>query len=95
MVLIVCGLLSTIKKPLCMFKNPSLLLIGKKIRSERQSKQISQEKLAFEAGVDRSYMGGVERGERNISMMMLFKISEALNVTPSNLLKDITIGDLN
>ena len=45
----------------------------------------SQEKLAAEAGLDRSYMGGIERGEHNLALINLFKISDALGLSASQL----------
>lgn len=44
----------------------------------RQERGLSQEKLAFEAGLDRSYVGGIERGERNITFRSLALIATAL-----------------
>lgn len=53
---------------------------GSTVRSIRKSLNISQESLADLAKLDRSYIGGVERGERNISLENIEKISVALNV---------------
>ncbi len=47
---------------------------------------MSQENLAFRCDLDRSYMGGVERGERNISLLKICQIAKALNVEPRELL---------
>jgi transcriptional regulator with XRE-family HTH domain len=47
---------------------------------------MSQEGLALEIGLDRSYLGGVERGEHNIALINLLKISESLGVSCSALL---------
>jgi transcriptional regulator with XRE-family HTH domain len=47
---------------------------------------LSQEALAAEAGLDRSYMGGIERGEHNLTAMNLLKIAAALDIRPSKLL---------
>lgn len=65
---------------------------GKIIRSQREELGISQQDLAAEAGVDRSYMGGVERGERNISLLNILKISQALKVKPSKLFAGMDNG---
>jgi transcriptional regulator with XRE-family HTH domain len=62
-----------------------LLIIGKKIREIRTKKGISQERLAYMAGIDRAFMGRVERGERNISIIRLKKIADVLEIQ----LKDI------
>ena len=52
--------------------------LGKRIRARRMELKFSQEELAAFASVDRSYMGGVERGERNISFTRLCDICRAL-----------------
>ena len=56
------------------------LAIGQAIRYYRKSKKWSQEYLGFKAGLDRTYIGGVERGERNITLRSLTNISDALNI---------------
>ena len=48
-------------------RDEDLKLLGARIRQMRQVRGLSQEQLALEAGLDRSYVGGVERGERNIT----------------------------
>ena len=72
-------------------KNRTELLkrVGLVIREARRKKGISQESLAFEADLDRSYVGGVERGERNITVVNLKKIADALKVSLSELLKGL------
>ena len=66
---------------------PALVALGAAIRRERSGRGLSQELLAVDAGLDRSYMGGVERGEHNLSVMNLLKISVALKLSPSQLLE--------
>jgi len=61
--------------------------IGSRIRTIRLEVGLSQEKLAFASGLDRSYVGSVERGERNIAVINLLKIATALNISLSDLLK--------
>lgn len=61
--------------------------LGQRIRTLRIEAGLTQEELAFRAGLDRSYVGGVERGERNISLLNLNLIAEALNTTISSLTK--------
>ena len=63
--------------------------VGLKIRQARGEKGLSQEALAMAAGLDRSYMGSVERGERNISALNLKKISDALDLSISYLMKNL------
>ena len=60
--------------------------VGRTIKEARKAKGMSQESLALSSGLDRSYVGGVERGERNISIINLKKIADSLGVTISNLL---------
>lgn len=60
--------------------------LGKAIRSMRTERGLSQEALAVDAELDRSYMGGIERGEHNLTVMNLMKISGALGVKMSTLL---------
>jgi transcriptional regulator with XRE-family HTH domain len=62
--------------------------LGFTIRSERKKQGISQEALANKAQLDRSYMGRIERGEKNITVLKLFQIADALEVPPSRLLRD-------
>ena len=64
-----------------------LKLLGERIRSLRHNLDLSQEDLAFLSGLDRTYIGGVERGERNISLLNIQKVAEALGVVPAELLK--------
>ena len=66
--------------------NPALVGLGAVIRAERQAQGLSQEALADKANIDRSYMGGVERGEHNIAIMNLLKIADALEIKLSALL---------
>ncbi len=54
--------------------------LGKRIREIRIEKGFSQERLSFECDLDRTYIGSVERGERNIAIINLRKISKALNI---------------
>lgn len=61
-------------------KQRSLIALGEKIRKLRKDKGFSQEAFADHAGLDRSYYGAVERGERNIAALNLFKIAQALEV---------------
>jgi transcriptional regulator with XRE-family HTH domain len=55
--------------------------LGDSIRTERNKLGISQEELAFKCGLHRTYIGSVERGERNISIENIVKISKALGIT--------------
>lgn len=66
-----------------------LIELGKNIREERKKKGLSQEQLAFDANVDRSYIGGIEGGERNVSFLTLIKIASSLGCEVSKLTKGI------
>jgi transcriptional regulator with XRE-family HTH domain len=68
--------------------NLSLKTLGNRIRAERERKGISQERLAELATVHRTYIGGIERGERNVAFLNILKIARALSVPPSSLLVD-------
>ena len=66
--------------------NPALVSLGAAIRAARKEKGLSQEALAELASIDRSYMGGIKRGEHNLAIMNLLKIAEALDVKVSSLI---------
>lgn len=58
---------------------------GNRIRDLRLAKDLSQEDLAFRAGIHRTYLGGIERGERNPALKNIAAIARALGVTLSEL----------
>ena len=66
--------------------NSSLVSLGEAIRAARKAQGLSQEALAERADIDRSYMGGIERGEHNLAIMNLLKIANALGIKASSLL---------
>jgi transcriptional regulator with XRE-family HTH domain len=61
---------------------------GDRVRELRKQKGLSQEALALGCELDRTYIGGVERGERNISLLNIYKISRALGVSPGEFFID-------
>lgn len=63
-----------------------LVTLGKTIRRTRKALGMSQEGLALTADLDRSYVGGLERGEHNLTLVSLSKIATALGVKPRDLL---------
>lgn len=62
-------------------KSHVLLTFGERVRELRKAKGLSQEELAMACDLDRTYVGGVERGERNVSLINIEKLSLALGVT--------------
>lgn len=66
--------------------NPALVGLGAILRAERKAQGMSQEALADRADIDRSYMGGIERGEHNVAIINLLKIANALGIKASVLL---------
>lgn len=69
------------------------ILVGRNIRRIRVATGIAQERLAFDAGVDRSYLGGVERGDENPTVDVLDRIAATLAVPLSELFVEITGND--
>ncbi|MDY6941258.1 MAG: helix-turn-helix transcriptional regulator [Cyanobacteriota bacterium] len=63
-----------------------LVQLGLRVRELRKSRGLSQEAFAAECGLDRTYIGGVERGERNITIRSLAAISNGLGISMSELL---------
>lgn len=61
-------------------------LFGNKVRVVRKERGWSQEELADACELDRTYIGGIERGERNVSIMNIAKIAQALGVKASSLI---------
>lgn len=72
-----------------MDKNPILLQFGKNVQEYRRRQQISQEQLAESAGVHRTYIGMIERAEKNITLLNIAKIANALKISPSALLENL------
>lgn len=69
-----------------MSKEPILLKFGKNVQEKRKSLKLSQEQLAELAGVHRTYIGMIERAEKNITLCNIEKIAKALNVDVCSLL---------
>lgn len=64
-----------------MSKNELLLKFGQSVQKHRKEQNLSQEKLAELADLHRTYIGMIERGEKNITLLNIYKISQALNIT--------------
>ncbi len=69
-----------------MKKRDIRILVGAKLRQLRENNGWSQEDLGFESGLHRNYIGGIERGERNVAIVNLAKLAKALGVMPRDLL---------
>ncbi len=61
--------------------------VGRNLRAYRKTKSLSQEDFADELGVHRTYMGGIERGERNLTLKSLERIASQIDVDPLVLLQ--------
>lgn len=72
--------------------NNHLLVFGKKVQSLRHEQNLSQEELAAKAGLHRTYIGMIERGEKNITLTNILKVSIALDTNASKLLENIKYG---
>lgn len=64
-----------------------LLRFGQRLAELRKKRGWSQERLALESGLARSYLGGVERGQRNIAVLNILKLARTLSCEPGSLLE--------
>lgn len=69
-------------------KNPYLVALGQAVREQREKIGMSQEALGFECKVHRTYVGGIERGERNPTVLTMIKMTAVLKTTPARLLRE-------
>jgi len=67
-------------------KNNILASFGTALRATRKRLGVSQEELALKCGIDRAYMGAIERGEQNPGLLHIYKIATALGVKIENLM---------
>ena len=72
--------------------DPYLDILGKRIRARRSELGLSQEGLAHEAGLDRSYVGRIERGEHNLTFVALVKLCRAMKFDVAALTIGIPVG---
>lgn len=63
-------------------------VLGRNVRRLRRQRGLTQEELAFEAEIDLTYMGGIERGRRNPSLLVMARIAKALSVPLPKLLSE-------
>jgi transcriptional regulator with XRE-family HTH domain len=74
-------------------KKALLLRFGQRVRQLRHDAGLSQEAFADICGLDRTYIGGIERGERNVALWNLVVISKALSLTVSSILSGVDDSD--
>lgn len=72
-----------------MQEEKDLLALGREIRRHRNAKGLSQEKLAELAGLNRNYIGFVERAERSPRVTTIFRIARALDLHPGELIREM------
>jgi len=70
-------------------RNPILAAFGRNVRKRREQKGLTQETLAEKAELDRTYISDIERGARNVSMLSIARIANALGTSISDLSRDI------
>jgi XRE family transcriptional regulator, regulator of sulfur utilization len=71
-------------------RNPALALaFGQTVRAHRESMEVAQEWMALDSGIDRSYFGQIERGEKQPSLDLVFRIAAVLNITPETLVRRV------
>lgn len=66
-----------------------IAVFGQRVRMLRKARELSQETFADLAGLDRSYVGGVERGERNVSLVNIKKFADALEISVDKLFQGL------
>jgi transcriptional regulator with XRE-family HTH domain len=66
-----------------------LVAFGERVRKLRSAKQWSQEEFAHHCSLDRTYIGGIERGERNVALKNLQRIAAALGLSLAELMKGL------
>ena len=71
-------------------KDPTLTRLGENLRKARERRGLSQEELAFQAGVHRTYVGGVERGEYNATILTLLRFTRTLGISLRDALRGIS-----
>ena len=64
------------------------VIFGQRLIQLRKAQDWSQERLALESGLARSYLGGVERGQRNIALLNIYRLAEALAIPAAELLRE-------
>ena len=70
-------------------RHPVLRVFGEAVRRRRKAQGFSQEAFGDACGIDRSYMGGIERGEHNLALINIMKIIDTLGLKPSEFFIDL------
>ena len=90
LILIFCRLVAILTiRFLYVVEKSKLQRFGDRVRTLRKTRGLSQEQLAELTGLHRTYIGGIERGERNVSLINIIRLAKALDVSPSDLLQGI------
>lgn len=74
-------------------KSTKLVLLGRNIKEARKAKGLSQNSLAEKLDISREYLAKIETAKRHISLQLLFKLCEALEITEPELFKNLGIND--
>ena len=70
-------------------KNDILIVFGRRVREIRKNSGWSQEEFADEVELDRTYIGGIERGERNLALRNIHRIAQTFGMTIAELMDDV------
>ena len=70
-------------------KNDILIVFGRRVRELRKDAGWSQEEFADEVGLDRTYIGGIERGERNLALRNIHRIAQTFDMTIAELMDNV------
>ena len=68
---------------------PESVALGIALRALRRSRELTQEDVSFESGVDRAFLSQIERGQQLPSIVTLFKLARVLGTTPSSILRQV------
>jgi transcriptional regulator with XRE-family HTH domain len=75
-------------------RDPVAVLFGNNLRRLRQEANLSQEKLALDANLNRSYVGGIERGERNVALVNICRLAATIGCRPAELMEGLEVGEI-
>ena len=75
----------------CVRKDQNLVALGREVRRLRDARGLSQEELAERSRLHRNYIGGIERGERNVGIRALFQLARGLALHPSEVLRGVRL----